>query len=75
MIDGKLQHLDNPVAKWMANNCEVYTDTSGNIKPIRPKHGASGKKIDGIVAAIMAIKLASTQMVDDFTNIGTLWND
>lgn len=75
VIDGSLQHLNNPVAKWMANNCEVLTDTSGNIKPVRPKHGASGKKIDGIVAAIMAIKLASTQMVDDFTNIGTLWND
>jgi phage terminase large subunit-like protein len=75
VIEGKLQHLDDPVAKWMANNCEVYTDTSGNIKPIRPKHGASGKKIDGIVAAIMAIKLASTQMVDDFSNIGALWND
>ena len=75
VIDATLQHLDDPVAKWMANNCEVYTDPSGNIKPVRPKHNASGKKIDGIVAAIMAIKLASTQMIDDFTNIGALWND
>ena len=52
-----INHGDNPVLNWMAENVEVRTDTNGNIKPIRPEHNASGKKIDGIVALIMAISL------------------
>ena len=39
--------------RWMAGNVVVDTDPAGNIKPDkRPK---SPEKIDGIVAAIMAL--------------------
>jgi phage terminase large subunit-like protein len=55
--EGKIAHGDNPVLAWMAANVSIYTDASGNIRPIKPKH-ASGKKIDGIVAAVMARGLA-----------------
>ncbi len=74
VLEGQLQHGGNPVATWMAGNCECYTDASGNIRPIKPKHGQSAKKIDGLVAAIMAIKLCA-QLKDDFINIGALWDD
>lgn len=60
VIAGTLDHGGNPVAEWMAENVEVITDTNGNIKPVRPEHNASGKKIDGIVALIMAMGVALT---------------
>lgn len=51
-------HEDNPVAEWCANNVEIQTDPGGNIRPKRPDSQQSRKKIDGIVALIMAIAVA-----------------
>lgn len=45
-------HGGNPVMAWMAGNVVVDTDPAGNIKPTKAK---SPEKIDGIVAAIMAL--------------------
>ena len=42
----------NPVMRWMAGNVVVDTDPAGNIKCTKAK---SPEKIDGIVAAIMAL--------------------
>ena len=39
--------------RWMAGNVVVDTDLDGNIKPTKVK---SAEKIDGIVAAIMALE-------------------
>ena len=55
---GKLRHGNNPVLNWMASNVMVKTDPSGNIRPVKPEHD-SPAKIDGIVAAIMAIARCS----------------
>lgn len=48
----QLRHGANPVLDWMAGNVSVESDSAGNIKPARDK---STGKIDGIVAAVMAI--------------------
>lgn len=48
----KLNHMGNPVLKWMASNAVAKTDPAGNVKP--DKANSEGK-IDGIVALIMAI--------------------
>ncbi len=50
-------HGGNPVLEWMAENCCVSTDASGNLRPVRQQHG-DGRKIDGIVAAIIALAVA-----------------
>jgi hypothetical protein len=42
----------NPVTRWMAANVAVAQDPAGNLKPAKDK---STERIDGIVAAIMAI--------------------
>jgi phage terminase large subunit-like protein len=55
VIDGKIAHGDNPVASWMMSNVELKDDRQGNIMPMKPKRDAYGKRIDGIVAAIMAL--------------------
>lgn len=56
VVAGKLVHGGNPVLRWMASNVAKTEDPSGNIKPDKSK---SREKIDGIVAAIMAIGRAT----------------
>lgn len=52
LMEGHIIHGGNPVLKWMAGNVVMHQDPAGNIKPDKEK---SVEKIDGIVAAIMAI--------------------
>ena len=51
---GDLEHGDCPVLNWMASNVSVALDPTGSMKPDKVK---SSEKIDGIVAAIMAVGL------------------
>lgn len=60
VMAGTLDHGGNPVAEWMVENVEVQTDVNGNIRPVRPEHDTSARKIDGIVALIMGIGVALT---------------
>ncbi len=52
LVDGKINHGDHPVLRWMAGNVAVQQDAAGNIKPDKAKSNA---RIDGIVASIMAV--------------------
>ena len=58
---GEMEHGSHPVAKWMAQNAVVERDAAGGIKPTKAK--ATGK-IDGIVAAIMALGGALSAKVE-----------
>ena len=49
-------HGGHPIARWMAGNCVPEMDAAGNVKPSKRR---SREKIDGIVALIMAIGVAS----------------
>jgi phage terminase large subunit-like protein len=51
----ELGHDGNPILRWMMANTEVKSDRQNNIMPMKPRRDASGKRIDGIVAAIMAL--------------------
>lgn len=55
LMEGKIIHGGHPVMRWMAGNVVVDTDPAGNIKATKAK---SKEKIDGIVAAIMALDRA-----------------
>ena len=52
LMEGRIFHGGNPVLRWMAGNVVIDTDPAGNIKVTKAK---SKEKIDGIVAAIMAL--------------------
>ena len=52
LMEGRIIHGWNPVLRWMAGNVVIDTDPAGNIKVTKAK---SKEKIDGIVAAIMAL--------------------
>jgi phage terminase large subunit-like protein len=60
VLEGSIIHNDNPVLKWMASNVAVLQDPAGNVKTNKDK---SSEKIDGIVAAIMAIGLMTVDPV------------
>jgi phage terminase large subunit-like protein len=47
-----IRHGDNPVASWMIRGCVADSDPAGNQKLNKRK---STHKIDGIVAAVMAV--------------------
>jgi len=55
VISKQIRHGGNPVLRWMADSMDVKQDPAGNLKPVKPDRGKSGKRIDGIVALIMAI--------------------
>ena len=47
-----VSHGGHPVLRWMADNLTVDSDAAGNVKPNKAKSRA---RIDGVVAAIMAL--------------------
>lgn len=51
-MSGRVEHYGNPVLRWMLASTVIKTDPAGNIKPDKEK---LVQKIDGIVAAIMAL--------------------
>lgn len=63
VVEGKLRHGGHPVLRWMAGNVTVKTDPNGNIRPVKPEH-MDPKKIDGIVALIMALGQVIFQPAD-----------
>jgi phage terminase large subunit-like protein len=48
----QLVHGSDPVLTWMMGNTVIYIDPNGNIKP---KKEVEANKIDGVIAAIMAL--------------------
>ena len=52
VLEERVAHGGHPVLRWMIDNIYIRTDPAGNIKPTKAK---SPEKIDGIVAAIMAL--------------------
>lgn len=56
VLEGKIRHNGNPVLRWMVSNVAAKIDPAGNIKPDKAK---STGRIDGVVAAIMAIGRAT----------------
>lgn len=62
LVEGKLHHGGNPVLRWMASNIAVRKDNDGNI---RPDQEASGGRISGMIAMIMAIGRAVVSVPDE----------
>ena len=67
MIEGKLNHGGHPVLREMAAHVAIKSDPAGNIKPDKKK---STDRIDGIVAAVMAIGLNMRETVTQ----GSIYN-
>ncbi|MCE5270830.1 terminase large subunit [bacterium] len=55
VLAAEIAHGGNPVMNWMVNCATIATDPAGNIKPVKPDRMTSSKRIDGVVASIMAL--------------------
>jgi len=51
----KVRHNGHPILTWQLGHTKAYTDCNGNIRPVRQKRG-DHRTIDGVVAAIMAVR-------------------
>ncbi len=58
VLQKKLRHSAHPVLRWNASNMAAVRDASDNLRPDKKN---SADKIDGIVAAIMAVGRAWRQ--------------
>lgn len=52
ILNSRLKVDCDPIFRWMIGNCAVVSDGNGNIKIMKDK---SGDRVDGVVAAAMAI--------------------
>lgn len=55
VYEGKIKHDGNPVLTWMLSGCVIYQDANENIKVHKGQSHAGVKRVDGIVATIMAL--------------------
>lgn len=64
LVDAQLAHDGNPVLRWMASNVAIEQDAAGNIKPSKAR---STERIDGIVAAVMALGVLALEASPTWT--------
>lgn len=55
VYEGKIKHDGNPILQWMLSGCVIYRDANDNIKVHKGHSHAGVKRVDGIVASIMAL--------------------
>ena len=59
IYSGKMRHGGHPILKWMISGCVAYMDPNENIRYAKNK---STKRIDGIIATVMALAGTMTEI-------------
>ena len=57
VLDGRIVHDRNPIMAWNLQCTAIESDPAGNIKPSKKAIAHSSRRIDGVVATIMATGL------------------
>jgi phage terminase large subunit-like protein len=62
----EFNHGGNPVAEWMADALEAKspTDDPERVRPVKPDRAKTGKRIDGMVAMLLALDGRLTPAAD-----------
>lgn len=60
IVEHKINHLGNPIAKEHATKATVLSDKTGNIKIVKPEYHKVDEKVDIIVSMAMALGLKNT---------------
>jgi len=55
VYDGKIKHNGHPVFSWMLSGCVLYEDANGNIKVHKGRSHEGNKRVDGVIAGIIAL--------------------
>lgn len=58
VLAGRIRHGGHPVLRWNISCLDVAVTTTGGVSPKKPDARKSSKRIDGAVAAIMALSRA-----------------
>lgn len=66
---GKIEHGDNPILRWMAGNVVRTEDRDGRI---RPDKKTSGEKIDGIIALLMGMGYSLVEAISIYSIRGVI---
>ena len=67
---GRITHNNNRCMRWNVENVEVKQDAGGRIRPVKSRK--SVKRIDGVVAALMAVGRLEVQEQKEY---GSVWDD
>jgi len=54
VLDGKIIHDGSPILQWNLSCVELDMDPAGNIKISKQKIAKSSKRVDGVIATVMA---------------------
>ncbi|HTE35780.1 MAG TPA: terminase TerL endonuclease subunit, partial [Reyranella sp.] len=65
---GRLHHNGDPILAWMISNVVCHVDAKDNIYPRKER---PENKIDGVVAAIMALG----RRITNDANLGSIYDD
>lgn len=68
ILGAELQHNKHPILSWQAGHVQAVTNANGDKRPVKPKHG-DHRKIDGVVATIMAIGCYQKHGVDEADSV------
>lgn len=68
----KLNHMGNPVMRWMISNVAISRDPAGNIKVDKAK---AVEKVDGVVAMVMAKGQQMTPDKDNKPDINEIYKE
>jgi len=60
VLNQNLTHPRHPVLTWQALHTQTKSDNNNNYRPVKPPN-ANPKKIDGIIAAVMALSRAISE--------------
>jgi phage terminase large subunit-like protein len=55
VLQHQVVHGGHPVLRWNADCLMVRQDELGNLRPVKPDLAKSSKRIDGMIALIMAL--------------------
>jgi phage terminase large subunit-like protein len=55
VYEGNIIHDGNPIVQWALASCVIYRDPNENIKVTKKLSHANGRRVDPIIAAIMAL--------------------
>ena len=58
VVSTALEQNGNQIMRWMIDNVCLLSDNEGNCRPIRPQRNSNAKKVDGVLAAVMAVSQA-----------------
>ncbi len=72
VYDGKILHDGNPILKWMLTGCQLYRDPNDNIKVHKGRSHSGPKRVDGIIATIMALGGSLTEEKPSESKYNTL---